>query len=68
VKKKTILKLLCVEKSWLQFNPSLPSIVPSLEENINFIPNLKFGDVAGIGLHAVARWLIMTIQLIPHLQ
>jgi hypothetical protein len=33
--------LLWVEKPWLEFNPSPPSIISILDENINFIPTLK---------------------------
>jgi hypothetical protein len=34
-------KLLWVEEPWLEFKPSPPSIICILDEDINFIPNLK---------------------------
>jgi hypothetical protein len=40
-KKKNIGKVLWVEDVWLEFNPSLPTIISILDENINFISNLR---------------------------
>ena len=60
--------VLCVEQPWLEFNPSPPSFIVVLDENMNFIPNLKSWDVAGSRLQSAASWLSMTIQLILCLQ
>jgi hypothetical protein len=34
-------KVLQAEESWFEYNPSSPSITPFVDENINFIPNLR---------------------------
>jgi hypothetical protein len=61
-------KLFCVEEPWLEFNPSHPSIISILDENITFFRNLVSYDVAGSRLQSVARQFSTNIQLIPCLQ
>jgi hypothetical protein len=34
-------KILLAEGPWLEFNPSPPSLIYVLDENVHFIPNLE---------------------------
>jgi hypothetical protein len=61
-------KLLWVAEPRLEFNPSPPTNVFILDENINIIPNLKSPNLAARTLQSIARWLSTTIQLTPGLQ